>query len=126
VKTSALRWLATVIALSLLMATPAVAAGQHQFREDNGTETTTYIAIGAQPRTEDDLKAAIQARDHAYGPGLNSGGPRNFKACLRAQGWRDAYTLRDGEYPDTDPDESGMVCHDIVFLGIVGSSCSNH
>jgi hypothetical protein len=120
-----MRRLISPIALCLLLGTTACASTGPHFTDDNGTQTTTYIPVGAQPRTQADLQAAKQTCDRAYGAGQNLGGPRSFKQCMLSQGWRDAYTLRDGTYPDENPDEAGMVCHDIVVLGVVGSSCSN-
>jgi hypothetical protein len=121
----AMRRLFSPIALTLVLGASACATSGPHFSYDDGAQTTTYFPVSSQPRSQADLQAARQACDGKLRRAEGGYTPAEFRQCMLAQGFRYGYALQDGEYPDPDPNHAGMVCHDIVVLGVVGSSCSN-
>ena len=118
-----MRWLVRPIAFTLLLGVAACATPSGpRYSFDNGDQTSTYVSASG-PRGQGELQAALRACDQRGGPVQEGYTSRAYRQCMLEQGWRYAYALRDGEYPD--PDHVGMLCHDIVVLGVVGSSCSN-
>ena len=117
------RWLIRPIALTLLLGVAACATTNAPLvRYDNGAQTAAYYPVGGQ-NSQADLQAALQACDQRGGPVQDGYTSRAYRQCMLEQGWRYGYATRDGEYPD--PYHVGMLCHDIVVFGVVGSSCSN-
>jgi hypothetical protein len=115
-----------ILCLALLLSCAACTTTTSADRFDDGAQTAAYYRIGDQAGAAADLKAAMGACDRRLG--VDDGGTypaRDYTSCMRAEGWRYGYTMRDGKYPDPDPDEQGFVCHDFVVLGVVGSSCQN-
>ena len=95
----------------------------HALRYDDGARTATYYPI-AGAAAGADLRASVHACDQRLG--VAPAWPETsgaYKHCMRAQGWTYGYETRDGTY--LDPRHPGLVCHDIVVFGVVGSSCSN-
>ena len=90
---------------------------------DNGVRTSAYEPLGGE-RSDADLQAAVRACDARVGAPENGSSPgRDYQQCMQQQGWRHRYTMMDGNYLDRR--HPGSVCHDFLFMGVVGQSCSN-
>jgi hypothetical protein len=86
-------------------------------------EETVWKDTTGRNRADAVLDADSTACQTPLPPGavLRPPGPE-FQSCMRARGWR--FVSASGPSYWKDPDNEGMICHDI--LGGVGSSCSNY
>jgi hypothetical protein len=86
-------------------------------------DTDIYNNIRKQRRGDVELQVDTQACQQTFGAPQNGvPTPRAFKRCMLARGWRYGHTVRQKTWIDP---ETGLTCHDIKFMGITGSSCSN-
>jgi len=114
-----MKWLILPIAL-ILMGTTGCAQQANPYV----SQESTYHSVGG-PRSDADLQAATQVCDAQFGVvRIGADTPANYKQCMLAQGWDYDHTTRSDTYPD--PCHPGRTCRNFVFLGMVGSSCSNY
>ena len=86
---------------------------------DYSSQKATYYAIGGV-RSDADLQAATGVCDTRVGVVRNGSDTSDaYKECMQEQGWQYGYTTR---YHQLDHDPR---CHEFVFMGITGLSCSN-
>jgi len=87
-------------------------------------DTDIYYDTTGRHRGDDLLHVDTAYCDARYGA------PKNgrvtslaYKRCMASRGWRFQKTKVVHYY--TDPNQPGLVCHDIKVFGVIGSSCSN-
>ena len=111
-----------ILSIAVSLATSACGP-TYAYNEQN----TTYYSVGGE-RSDADLQAAAQVCDARVGVvriGVDTSDA--YKKCMLAQGWEYGSTTHGvNKDPYPDPRHPGRTCHDFLFLGVVGSSCSNY